>query len=105
MSEAASPTGVSSTGMVVPITQVGALSQAWYDALGYEFRKPQKAAPVKTMKTVDALNGRSGDAVVHLVDAAYWLKGCSSLGNLRYAGRHEVGYLGHCRCHDLADAA
>ena len=33
-----------------------------------------------------SLNGRGGDAEVHLVDAAYWMKGCSSLGNLRYAG-------------------
>jgi uncharacterized protein (DUF2252 family) len=31
------------------------------------------------------LKGRSKDASVDLVDAAYWRKGCSSLGRLRYA--------------------
>jgi uncharacterized protein (DUF2252 family) len=32
-----------------------------------------------------AVNGRSEQANVHLIDAAYWMKGCSSLGFLRYA--------------------
>jgi uncharacterized protein (DUF2252 family) len=32
-----------------------------------------------------ALNGRGEEAGVRLVDAAYWMKGCSSLGFLRYA--------------------
>ncbi|GEP09910.1 DUF2252 family protein [Methylobacterium gnaphalii] len=32
-----------------------------------------------------ALNGRSKEADVRLIDAAYWMKGCSSLGFLRYA--------------------
>ena len=37
-----------------------------------------------------ALNAReSGD--VELVDVAYWMKGCSSLGKLRYAALLEVG--------------
>ena len=31
------------------------------------------------------LNRRSPKADVHLIDAAYWMKGCSSLGFLRYA--------------------
>jgi len=34
MSEAASPTGLSATSMVVPIANVSTLSQAWLDALG-----------------------------------------------------------------------
>ena len=34
MSEAASPTGLSKTSMVVPITNISSLSQAWIDALG-----------------------------------------------------------------------
>lgn len=29
--------------------------------------------------------GRGEDAAVRLIDAAYWMKGCSSLGFLRYA--------------------
>jgi uncharacterized protein (DUF2252 family) len=36
-------------------------------------------------RLVLSLNGRSERAEVRLVDAAYWMKGCSSLGNLRYA--------------------
>ena len=38
---------------------------------------------VKTL--ILALNKRSERAKVELVDAAYWMKGCSSLGKLRYA--------------------
>lgn len=34
---------------------------------------------------VTALRGREDDANLHLLDAAYWVKGCSSLGRLRYA--------------------
>lgn len=36
-------------------------------------------------RLVLALSGRSADAEAHLIDAAYWMKGCSSLGFLRYA--------------------
>lgn len=32
-----------------------------------------------------ALNGRDSEHVISLVDAAYWRKGCSSLGKLRFA--------------------
>ena len=38
---------------------------------------------VKTL--ILALNKRSDRAKVELIDAAYWMKGCSSLGKLRYA--------------------
>jgi uncharacterized protein (DUF2252 family) len=34
---------------------------------------------------VTALRGRDEDAEIELLDAAYWVKGCSSLGRLRYA--------------------
>jgi len=34
---------------------------------------------------VAGLKGRGRDSEVELVDAAYWVKGCSSLGRLRYA--------------------
>lgn len=37
-------------------------------------------------RLVLSLNGRADNADIRLVDAAYWMKGCSSLGNLRYAG-------------------
>jgi uncharacterized protein (DUF2252 family) len=36
------------------------------------------------------LRSRVDDAPVRLLDAAYWLKGCSSLGRLRYAVLLEV---------------
>jgi uncharacterized protein (DUF2252 family) len=36
-------------------------------------------------KLVTCLKGRDDDAKIELVDAAYWMKGCSSLGKLRYA--------------------
>jgi uncharacterized protein (DUF2252 family) len=38
-----------------------------------------------------ALRGRSKDDPIELIDAAYWLKGCSSLGRLRYAALLRVG--------------
>ena len=40
---------------------------------------------------VTQLSHRPDDASVRLLDAAYWMKGCSSLGLLRYAVVLEVG--------------
>lgn len=40
---------------------------------------------------VTSLKGRPDDAEVELLDAAYWVKGCSSLGLLRYAVLLGVG--------------
>ncbi|MDB6143816.1 MAG: hypothetical protein JWP80_2860 [Pseudomonas sp.] len=40
---------------------------------------------------VTALKGRPDDARVELLDSAYWVKGCSSLGLLRYAVLLGVG--------------
>ena len=45
----------------------------------------------KVRKLVTALHSRDDDAKVKLLDAAYWMKGCSSLGNLRYAVILGVG--------------
>jgi uncharacterized protein (DUF2252 family) len=56
-----------------------ALDDAERDALDDLFR--QEAV----RRRVVALNGRSRAADVRLIDAAYWMKGCSSLGFLRYA--------------------
>jgi uncharacterized protein (DUF2252 family) len=36
-------------------------------------------------KLVTSLHSRKNDASVRMLDAAYWMKGCSSLGRLRYA--------------------
>jgi uncharacterized protein (DUF2252 family) len=40
---------------------------------------------------VTALKHRDDDAPVRVVDAAYWVKGCSSLGLMRYAVLVQVG--------------
>ncbi len=42
-------------------------------------------ADEKVRRMVTALRGRADDAKLSLLDAAYWVKGCSSLGRLRYA--------------------
>lgn len=38
-----------------------------------------------------ALRSRDDDAPVELIDAAYWMKGCSSLGKLRFAALLQIG--------------
>lgn len=48
-------------------------------------------------RLVLALGGAEADAEIRLLDAAYWIKGCSSLGRLRYAGLVEI--LGGDRPH------
>ncbi len=40
---------------------------------------------------VTAMGHRDDDAKIHILDAAYWVKGCSSLGRLRYAALVGVG--------------
>jgi uncharacterized protein (DUF2252 family) len=45
--------------------------------------------PVREL--VVSLNGRDTDDPVELLDAAYWVKGCSSLGRLRYAALLRIG--------------
>ncbi len=42
-------------------------------------------------KLATMLRSRDDDARVKLIDAAYWMKGCSSLGRLRYAVLLQVG--------------
>ncbi len=42
-------------------------------------------------RMITALQGRDDDDSVAMVDAAYWMKGCSSLGRLRYAVMLRVG--------------
>jgi uncharacterized protein (DUF2252 family) len=40
---------------------------------------------------LSALHDQDPDTAIELVDAAYWLKGCSSLGRLRYAAMVRLG--------------
>ncbi len=57
----------------------------------------EKAEITKLFKTEDArklitsLKHRDNDARIRVLDAAYWMKGCSSLGRLRYAVLLGVG--------------
>jgi uncharacterized protein (DUF2252 family) len=39
----------------------------------------------KVRKLVTSLSSRADDATIEVLDAAYWMKGCSSLGRLRFA--------------------
>lgn len=48
-------------------------------------------ASEETRKMVTALKERDDKSPVKLVDEAYWMKGCSSLGRLRFAVLAEVG--------------
>lgn len=48
-----------------------------------------KGDPVREL--VASLNSRDADDPVELLDAAYWVKGCSSLGRLRYAALLRIG--------------
>ncbi|MDB5595897.1 MAG: hypothetical protein JWM36_2858 [Hyphomicrobiales bacterium] len=52
---------------------------------------------------VTSLRSRDDDAPVKFVDAAYWMKGCSSLGLLRYAVLLSVGKKGRDRSYCLMD--
>src|SRR5882757_3214483 len=47
--------------------------------------------------------GRDDNAAVRMIDAAYWRKGCSSLGHLRYAVLLQIGYKSDRRRHCLLD--
>lgn len=48
----------------------------------------------KVRRLVTSLRSRDDDASVKMLDAAYWMKGCSSLGRLRYAVLVGVGAKG-----------
>jgi uncharacterized protein (DUF2252 family) len=45
----------------------------------------------ETRKLITSFKHRDDDAKIRLLDAAYWMKGCSSLGRLRYAVLLGVG--------------
>lgn len=61
-----------------------ALSAHEREAIGALFQQHD----VKAM--VLSLNGRPDDSKLELLDAAYWMKGCSSLGKLRYAALVKI---------------
>ena len=51
----------------------------------------QMLASDSVRPTLTALRGRANDDPIELLDAAYWMKGCSSLGRLRYAALLRIG--------------
>lgn len=61
------------------------LEQDEQSALDVLFKTPAVTAMILS------LSGRTDGDRVRLVDAAYWKKGCSSLGNLRYAALLAIG--------------
>jgi uncharacterized protein (DUF2252 family) len=52
----------------------------------------------KVRRLVTSLRSRDDDASVEMLDAAYWMKGCSSLGRLRYAALLCIGGKGGELC-------
>jgi len=54
-------------------------------------------------RLVTEVKGRDSDADIRMVDAAYWRKGCSSLGHLRYAVLLKIGTKSDPREHCLMD--
>lgn len=62
------------------------LLRAEKTAIAQLFKKPD------VLKLVRSLKSRDEDAPVEVMDAAYWVKGCSSLGLLRYAVLLSVGH-------------
>jgi uncharacterized protein (DUF2252 family) len=62
-----------------------ALSARERDEIVALFQEPA----IRRMCTL--LRGRDDDAPVEVLDAAYWMKGCSSLGRLRYAALLQIG--------------
>jgi uncharacterized protein (DUF2252 family) len=62
-------------------------------ALTHEERKAlsQMFASDSIKPTLTSLSGRAKDEPIELFDAAYWMKGCSSLGRLRYAALLGIG--------------
>jgi uncharacterized protein (DUF2252 family) len=53
---------------------------------------------------VTSLHGREDQAKIRVVDAAYWMKGCSSLGRLRYAVLIQIGKHGEMCLIDIKEA-
>jgi uncharacterized protein (DUF2252 family) len=66
-----------------------ALTQQERDALNAMFSSDAVSA------VLTLLSGRAKNDPIELLDAAYWMKGCSSLGRLRYAALLRIGTGGN----------
>ncbi len=71
-----------------PTIPLGRRFWALSDEERHEMETLFQHGPVRRL--VSSLNARSEQAEVKLVDAAYWMKGCSSLGKLRFAALVEL---------------
>jgi uncharacterized protein (DUF2252 family) len=74
---------------VKPTIPLGDRFWALSDEEKAEIVKLFEAEPVR--KLITSFKHRDDDAKVRVLDAAYWMKGCSSLGRLRYAVLLGVG--------------
>jgi uncharacterized protein (DUF2252 family) len=74
---------------VKPTIPLGDRFWALSDEEKTEIENLFEAEPVR--KLITSLKHRDDDAKVRVLDAAYWMKGCSSLGRLRYAVLLGVG--------------
>jgi len=74
---------------VKPTIPLGDRFWALSDEEKAEIVKLFEAEPVR--KLITSFKHRDDDAKVQVLDAAYWMKGCSSLGRLRYAVLLGVG--------------
>jgi uncharacterized protein (DUF2252 family) len=74
---------------VKPTIPLGDRFWALSDEEKTEIENLFEAEPVR--KLITSLKHRDDDAKVRFLDAAYWMKGCSSLGRLRYAVLLGVG--------------
>ena len=59
-----------------------------------EIRRIFKTEQARELLT--RIHDRNNDAQIRVVDAAYWVKGCSSLGRLRYAALLQIGKRRFC---------
>jgi uncharacterized protein (DUF2252 family) len=74
---------------VKPTIPLGDRFWALSDEEKTEIVKLFEAEPVR--KLITSFKHRDDDAGIRVLDAAYWMKGCSSLGRLRYAVLLGVG--------------
>jgi uncharacterized protein (DUF2252 family) len=64
----------------------------FWDLNAAERRDIDRLLQSPDMRTlITSLRGRNDDAEIALLDHAYWVKGCSSLGRLRYAALIDIG--------------
>ena len=80
------------------------LGKRFWPLSGEEWAAIRSLSESESVRTlVTHLRSRRDGAPVHVLDAAYWVKGCSSLGRLRYAVLLRVKGAGDSSCMCLID--